>query len=184
MDDYRSPTPSTSTAVSSRTPQTDSPPVPATPTDTDNEYATPLTVTATRMGSFDKSHFKVSAPSSRRTSPSPLTVPIVTATHATLAPSAFGRTPITPITTVSSAATSAASTHPHILSEAQLEAIDYPRTHPSTPCAFEAEFVRMLMRSAARAAARPEEPAVAFGSWPKEWPVFWEGAGLAPKGCW
>lgn len=47
--------------------------------------------------------------------------------------------------------------------------------------ALEDEFVRLLLRSAARA----NNPKMSsFGGWNEEWPVYWEGAGLASKGCW
>ncbi|GMK55838.1 hypothetical protein CspeluHIS016_0208940 [Cutaneotrichosporon spelunceum] len=83
--------------------------------------------------------------------------------------------PATPVTAVSSASTSASSTHTSVLADAQATPV------PSAP-KFEEEFVRYIDRTAAR--TRPEETPVPFGSWPKEWPVFWEGAGLASKGCW
>ncbi|CAK9781687.1 hypothetical protein CC85DRAFT_298665 [Cutaneotrichosporon oleaginosum] len=83
--------------------------------------------------------------------------------------------PVTPVTVVSSASTRASSTHENALAEAQAA--------PLLPApTFEEEFARYVARTAAR--CRPEEPPVSFGSWPKEWPVYWEGAGLARKGCW
>ncbi len=84
--------------------------------------------------------------------------------------------PATPVTAVSSASTSAASTHNSVLADAQIA----PPLLPAPT--FEEEFARYVARAAAR--STPEEAPAPFGSWPKEWPVIWEGAGLAPKGCW
>ncbi|BEI84877.1 hypothetical protein CcaverHIS002_0502780 [Cutaneotrichosporon cavernicola] len=81
----------------------------------------------------------------------------------------------TPVTAVSSASTTASSTHNNVLVNAQAS--------PLLPApTFEEEFTRYIDRALTR--ARPEKAPVPFGSWPKEWPMFWEGAGLAPKGCW
>lgn len=48
--------------------------------------------------------------------------------------------------------------------------------------ALEDEFVRLLLRSAARGSKTSK--LCSFGVWKDEWPVYWEGAGLAAKGSW